>query len=152
MLSTQIKSVDANSLVYIDLKLTTDDGVTINANHSEKPVVICLGDGSMSDAFEHHVVGMMLGQEKSFRLESADALGEYQPNLVQFMDLHSFPNDIELAEGIIIEFAAPNGEPMPGVVKEVAGHSVKVDFNHPFAGEAITFNVLVRGIDQPPEV
>jgi FKBP-type peptidyl-prolyl cis-trans isomerase SlpA len=83
-------------------------------------------------------------------LQAEDAFGEPQPNLIQFMEIHQFPADIKLEEGVVIAFEQPDGSQLPGIIREVQGHSVKVDFNHPLAGQEITFDIEILSIDQPP--
>ena len=42
---------------------------------------------------------------------------------------------------MIIGFSAPSGEEIPGAIMEIKDDEVKVDFNHPLAGENLTFDV-----------
>jgi FKBP-type peptidyl-prolyl cis-trans isomerase SlpA len=67
------------------------------------------------------------------------------------MEVHQFPVDISLEEGTVVAFEQPDGSQLPGIIREVKGHSVKVDFNHPLAGQEITFDIEILSIDQPPE-
>jgi FKBP-type peptidyl-prolyl cis-trans isomerase SlpA len=48
-----------------------------------------------------------------------------------------------LEPGLIIGFDAPGGEELPGAVLAVEDDSVEVDFNHPMAGHAVTFEVEI---------
>ncbi len=52
--------------------------------------------------------------------------------------------------GPIIEFTQPNGAQLPGIIRAVEGDSVTVDFNHPLAGQTLTFEVEIieiRSVD-----
>ena len=44
---------------------------------------------------------------------------------------------------MIIGFTMPDGSEMPGLVREVVGESVTIDFNHPLAGQTLTFSVEI---------
>ena len=44
---------------------------------------------------------------------------------------------------MIIGFAQPDGSELPGVIRSAEGHSVTVDFNHPLAGQNVTFDVEI---------
>ena len=46
----------------------------------------------------------------------------------------------------MVSFAAPNGE-LPGVVVEIDPPWVVIDFNHPLAGRAITFEVSILDVE-----
>jgi FKBP-type peptidyl-prolyl cis-trans isomerase SlpA len=59
------------------------------------------------------------------------------------MDRSDFPDDMDLREGMIVSFAMPDGEEYPGMVKEVGGAQVTVDFNHPLAGHEVLFEVEI---------
>ncbi len=42
-------------------------------------------------------------------------------------------------------FTAMDGSEMPGVIREVNGDSITVDFNHPLAGRTVHFDIEVLG-------
>jgi FKBP-type peptidyl-prolyl cis-trans isomerase SlpA len=46
----------------------------------------------------------------------------------------------------MLSFADKAGTELPGVVKEVDGERVEVDFNHPLAGRTLTFEVEVINV------
>jgi FKBP-type peptidyl-prolyl cis-trans isomerase SlpA len=48
---------------------------------------------------------------------------------------------------MIIAFTQPDGTELPGIVREVTGDSVTVDFNHPLAGQVITFDVEILSVN-----
>ncbi len=145
------KTVESNSLVFAHMTLMLKDGSVADSTRTNgKPSAIRLGDGSISEALEQALIGKSAGERVKIALEAQDAFGDPQPNLIQFMDIHQFPADIKLEDGTVIAFDQPDGSQIPGIVREVKGHSVKVDFNHPLAGQAITFDIEILSIDQPP--
>jgi FKBP-type peptidyl-prolyl cis-trans isomerase SlpA len=144
-------AVAAGSLVFAHMTLLLPDGSVADSTRSTgKPSVIRLGDGSVSEALEASLIGKLVGDRVKVTLQAEDAFGEPQPNLIQFMEIHQFPADIKLEEGVVIAFEQPDGSQLPGIIREVQGHSVKVDFNHPLAGQEITFDIEILSIDQPP--
>ena len=44
---------------------------------------------------------------------------------------------------IPISLTQPDGTELPGLIREVAGDSVTVDFNHPLAGQQVEFEVEI---------
>ena len=74
-------------------------------------------------------------------MEAADAFGEPNPNNVHYMDRSRFGADLSIDEGMILAFSQPDGSEIPGIIRSVAGDSVTVDFNHPLAGKALTFEI-----------
>lgn len=141
------QTVLENSRVLADVTIKLKDGsIADSTKVSGKPSWLVLGDGSFSDAFEAFLLGSKVGDELTFELEPKDAFGESQPDSIHFMDLSQFPQDIKLEKGTIIGFEQPNGSQLPGIIREVQGGSVKVDFNHPLAGETIVFEIEIKQI------
>ncbi len=101
-----------------------------------------MGDGSFSPNFEQCLLGMLPGEKKSVALAAQDAFGAPNPDRVHYMDRSKFlGGDLRLEVGTIMAFSGPDGMEIPGIITEIAGDSVTVDFNHPLAGQDITFDV-----------
>jgi len=48
-----------------------------------------------------------------------------------------------LAKGLVVSFADANKSELPGVVKAFDEDKVTIDFNHPLAGEVLSFKVEI---------
>ncbi|WP_144393282.1 FKBP-type peptidyl-prolyl cis-trans isomerase [Pleionea sediminis] len=143
--------VGNESHIYAHITLILKDGSVADSSRANgKPSVIEIGNDTISEAMEEHLLGLKVGDTTKFTLPAKDAFGEPDPNLVQFMDVQQFPQDLELKEGSVVSFEQPNGSSVPGILSEVRGHSVKVDFNHPLAGHEVTFEIEILSIDKPP--
>ncbi len=144
-MNNQTKAGDS---VLVHMSVLLDDGSIADSTVAMgKPALIQLGDDSLSFAFEQKILGLTEGDKTKFRLAAIDAFGESNPDLIQFMDIHKFPNEIELKEEVIVSFTQPNGAPMPGIIRAIEGSSVKVDFNHPIAGQSVTFQIEILSIN-----
>ncbi len=143
-MTNQIKA-DSRILADVTVKLK-DGSVADSTKVRGEPTWLVMGDGSFSDAFEEFMMGAEAADTLTFELEAKDAFGESEPNSIHFMDLMQFPQDIKLEKGAIVSFEQPNGEPLPGIIREIQGTSVKVDFNHPLAGEAVVFEIEIKKI------
>ncbi|HEX4909598.1 MAG TPA: FKBP-type peptidyl-prolyl cis-trans isomerase [Permianibacter sp.] len=141
----QVQPGDA-VLVHVNL-LLADGSVAESSRANGKPAKFQLGDGSLSEAIEAELLGLAIGDKKKFTVEAADGFGERQTGLIQFRQRHEFPSDMDISEGVIIVFTLPNGAEMPGVVREINGDSITIDFNHPLAGKALTFDLEVVAIN-----
>ena len=137
------KCVETQSelLVHITMKLS-DGSAADSTKVNNKPAKIIMGDASISPAFEQQLLGLSVGDSKEFTLSAADAFGESNPDNIHYMDISKFSIDAPAKVGNIITFSQPGGE-LPGIIKEVSGSSVTVDFNHPLAGQAVTFLIDV---------
>lgn len=128
---------DSSILVHITMKLS-DGSAADSTKVNNKPAKIIMGDKSISSAFEAEILGMKQGESREFTLEAKDAFGESNPDNIHYMDADKFTAEVPAEVGSIITFSQPGGE-LPGMVKEINGSSVTIDFNHPLAGQAVTF-------------
>lgn len=133
---TEIKS-DSSLVAHITMKLS-DGSAADSTKVNNKPAIINMGDQSISPAFEAQLIGMKAGESKEFTLVAKDAFGDKNPDNIHFVDINKFDADTPAKAGSIITFTTPGGE-VPGMVTEVSGTSVTVDFNHPLAGQDVTF-------------
>tara|TARA_B110000467_G_C18270535_1_gene452050 strand:+ start:210 stop:653 length:444 start_codon:yes stop_codon:yes gene_type:complete len=139
-MTTQTNQEIASSssiLVHITMKLS-DGSAADSTKVNNKPAKIIMGDNSISPAFETQLLGMKQGESREFTLAAVDAFGESNPDNIHYMALDQFSNEVPAEVGNIITFTQPGGE-LPGMIKEVSGSSVTVDFNHPLAGQTVTF-------------
>ena len=137
---TQI-TADSSLVAHITMKLS-DGSAADSTKVNNKPAIINMGDQSISPAFEAQLLGMQAGETKEFTLAAKDAFGEKNPDNVHYVDINKFDADTPAKVGSIITFTTPGGE-VPGMVTEVSGASVTVDFNHPLAGQDVTFVIDV---------
>lgn len=69
------------------------------------------------------------------------------PDLIQYFSRREFMDAGEPEIGAIMLFTAMDGSEMPGVIREINGDSITVDFNHPLAGRTVHFDIEVLEID-----
>lgn len=139
--------VEKKSRVLADVTVKLMNGsIADSTKVSGKPSWLVMGDGSFSPSFENELLEKQAGDNLVFELEAEDAFGKANPDLIQFMDISQFPNDLELKEGAIIAFDQPSGGQLPGLIRQVEGSSVKVDFNHPLAGEKVVFEIEIKQV------
>ena len=135
------ESVQSNSAVLVHFTLKLDDGTTAESTRNNgKPALFRLGDASLSEGLEQHLLGLKVGDKTTFSLEPDAAFGVPSPDR-EFMDAG------EPEIGAIMLFTAMDGSEMPGVIREINGDSITVDFNHPLAGQTVHFDIEVLEID-----
>jgi FKBP-type peptidyl-prolyl cis-trans isomerase SlpA len=130
--------------VLVHMVVRLPDGTELeNSRQRGRPVLMTLGDGSLSPELEQHLEGASVGERMRFTLPGESLFGPYRPDLVQFMERHQFPSHAELTEGQVIAFQDARGQELPGVVNRVQGQSVEVDFNVPFIKALLSFDIEV---------
>lgn len=142
------ESVQRDSAVLVHFTLKLEDGSTAESTRANgKPALFRLGDGSLSAALEQALLGLKAGETKQFTLAPEEAFGSVSPDLIQYFSRRDFIDAGEPEVGVIMLFTGMGGSEMPGVIREVSGDSITVDFNHPLAGHRIQFDIEVLEID-----
>lgn len=142
--------INTGSQVVFHFSIKLSDGsIADSTKVSGKPAKLVMGDGSLTPGFEACLLGLESGQEASFTLPPEQAFGMPNPDNIYYVERDKFGADVTPEEGAIIAFTQPDGSELPGVVRSVAGQSVTVDFNHPLAGQTLTFDVEIIEVTNP---
>lgn len=151
----QIEKNKFVSLTY-DLYVGGEDGTNKELMESatkSRPLNFTFGLGMMLEQFEENLSGLKVGDKFDFTIKPEDAYGEYNDNLLQnverevFLDENGSFNSEAIAVGKVLRMVNEDGGEFDGAVVEVTDTHVKMDFNHPLAGEFLNFKgevLLVR--------
>jgi FKBP-type peptidyl-prolyl cis-trans isomerase SlpA len=145
--------IQAGSQVTLHFSLLIADGSEIDTTRNGKPATFTVGDGSLLPGFEAVLLNQQAGFADQVMLPAEEAFGEHREQNVQLIDRAKFAQLVQgedLEPGLVVSFQAPDGE-LPGVVVAVYEQTVKVDFNHPLAGQSIVFDVSVLKVEAPCE-
>ena len=138
------RAVAPGDTLQLRYALRPRGGEDIISNFDDaEPETLTLGDGTLAPMLEQWLIDLPPGERHVFLLDPWQAFGECQPELVQTLPKTDLPTDMAFEVDQLVEFAMPNGETVAGRILEIGDASVKVDFNHPFAGMAIEFEVEI---------
>ena len=118
-----------------------DDGTQFDSSAGRDPLEFTLGQGQVISGFDKAVEGMNVGDNKSVRIEPADAYGEHHGELVQEVPRSALPDEITPQKGMALQSKAPDGKIMDLVITAVTDQAIVVDANHPLAGQALSFDI-----------
>jgi FKBP-type peptidyl-prolyl cis-trans isomerase SlpA len=136
-------TIGHGSDVVMYFSITLEDGTVAETTEDGDPLHFVMGDGTLVEGFELALFGLKAGDKQSLKIGPENGYGYPDPENIHAMDRGDFPDDMDLREGMIVSFAMPDGEEYPGMVKEVGGAQVTVDFNHPLAGHEVLFEVEI---------
>ena len=91
------------------------------------------------------------GTRATFELPAGDAFGERNPEMVQWvarnlLDQMGDPDE-QYEVGDVVQFPTPDGSgSYAGAVIDLTDSAVRFDFNHPLAGQPVTFEVKLIGV------
>lgn len=139
-----LTTISNTSEVVFHFSIKLEDGSAADSSKvHNKPAKLVMGDGSLTANFEKCLLGLKAGDNRTFKLEPEDAFGQPNPDNIYYVDRTKFGLDTPAEVGAIIAFTQPDGTELPGLIREVAGDSVTVDFNHPLAGQRLEFEVEI---------
>jgi FKBP-type peptidyl-prolyl cis-trans isomerase SlpA len=143
--------VISGSFLTLHYRLAGPQGDIINT-FSDKPATLSLGSGELSPAMEDRLMGLAEGAHATFELPAGEAFGERNPDMAQWVArklLTQLGDPMEkYAAGDVVQFPTPDGlGSYAGTVLEVNDEgAVRFDFNHPLAGQPVTFEVRLIGV------
>ena len=143
--------VEPGSFLTLHYRLAGPQGDIINTFH-EKPATLSLGSGTLSPALEQRLLGLAEGTRVVMEIPAGEAFGERIADMQQWVArklLNELGDPTErYAAGDVVQFPTPDGlGSYAGTVLEVnAEGAVWFDFNHPLAGQPVTFEVELIGV------
>ena len=147
-----------NSMVTLtyDLRIDDEKGEVIEQATAEKPLQFLYGAGTMLPKFESHLAGLKQGQPFTIRLTKDDAYGDVNNDAIVELPKHVFLVDGKFDDELIkvgnaVPMMSSNGQQLNGIVLEVNDDNIKMDFNHPLAGEDLHFAGTVLEVREATE-
>lgn len=146
MSATQ-RTVEDDTVVSLDYKLLLDSGEEIDSSSEDEPLQFIQGQEQIIPGLENALYGMVVGEEKKVTISPEDGYGDYESENFVMMPRDSFPPDMALVVGerLFVRDSESDQE-YPAYIAEVGDESVKLDFNHPLAGETLHFEVKITAI------
>ncbi len=150
----EVPQVRPGSFLTLHYRLSGADGAALVDTFADKPATLSLGTGELAPAMEQRLIGLEEGAQARFELAPGEAFGERNPALLQRVSLallreHGDPDE-RYAVGDVVQFPTPDGGGRyAGVLRELGPADedwALFDFNHPFAGQPLAFEVHVIGV------
>ena len=149
--AASLPSVQSGSFLTLHYRLAGPAGDVINT-FEDKPATLSLGTGELSPAMEQHLLGLPEGTHATFELAAGEAFGERNADMQQWVArklLNELGDpDAKYNVGDVVQFPTPDGQgSYAGAVMQVRDDgAVLFDFNHPLAGQPVTFEVQIIGV------
>jgi peptidylprolyl isomerase len=138
--------ISDGSLVQIEYTLSLADGSVVQSNVEQEPLAYVQGSGQLLPSLEQQLVGRAANDEVDVTLEAADAYGPVDEALFRTVPLEQLPEDAR-SVGTLLRADGFEG---PIRVSEVTDENAVLDFNHPLAGEDLTFKIKVLSVAAGP--
>ncbi|MDM4764603.1 FKBP-type peptidyl-prolyl cis-trans isomerase [Pelomonas sp. SE-A7] len=143
--------VQPGSFLTLHYRLSGPDGGELINTFDDKPATLSLGTGELAPAIEARLLGLAEGSHTRFELAPGEAFGERNAELLQRVKLALLRRlgdpDEEYKVGDVVQFPTPDGQgAYAGLIREVGEDWLLFDFNHPLAGQPVSFEVQLIGV------
>lgn len=152
---TSNKSVSAEYELYVDGEAAGELELMEKATE-QQPLSFIYGVGMMLPKFEENLFGLEAGAAFDFTINTEDAYGEYDDESVLDLERGIFEIDGKIDEqmifaGNVVPLMDNEGNRVNAQVVSVNDTHVKVDLNHPLAGENLHFKGKVIEVREATE-
>ncbi len=138
--------VGPNTTIAIDYTVRLESGEVVDSTEGQKPLVFHFGREEIIPGLERELTGLEPGDHRELVLGPDDAYGPRLPEAVQTVPLDRFPEDLQPVPGMQLLVRGSQGNQIPATVRDVSDGNAELDFNHPLAGERLSFSVEVRDV------
>lgn len=113
-----------------------------------KPVIICVGNGDVVKGLDESLIGKEVGKKYTIDVPVDLGFGKKNPKLMRLVPTTVFINQkINPIPGL--QVSVNNSF---GIIRSVSGGRTLVDFNHPYAGHDLVYDVdILRKLDDDVE-
>ena len=152
---TANKSVSAEYELFVDGEKEGELELMERAT-AQQPLNFVYGVGMMLPKFEENLFGMQVGDKFDFVISAEEAYGLYDDESVLDLDRSVFEIDGKLDEemvfeGNVVPLMDSDGNRINAQIVSVSDTHVKVDLNHPLAGENLHFKGSVLEVREATE-
>ncbi len=126
----------------IEYTVKNSKGEVVDSNKGQAPLEFISGKGQIIPGLEKEIETMNVGEEKTVKVPANEAYGEYNEEMVQEVPRDQFEG-IDLQKGMTLYGQTPDGQTIAVTVKDFDDQKVIIDYNHPLAGEDLTFDVKI---------
>lgn len=146
-----MSTVEPGSFLTLHYRLAGPQGDVINT-FGGKPATLSIGNGELAPAVEQRMIGLAEGARATFEIPAGEAFGQRNPDMIQWLgrkDLDELGDPHEQYQvGEVVQLPTPDGAGhFAGVVQAVREDgALRLDFNHPLAGQPVRFEVQLIGV------
>jgi len=125
------------------------DNEEIDSSRGQDPLEFLTGHGNIIAGLEREMIGMKVGESRKVVVAPGDGYGEFDEEA--FLDVQSdqFPQDMKLEEGLEMTVRDDSGQARYARVETIDGETIRLNFNHPLAGDELHFDVKVVNMREP---
>lgn len=136
--------VEVGDAVSVDYTGFLSDGSVFDTSIGGEPLTFTTGQRMMLPDFEEAIIGMNIGEEKTFTLSPSQAYGERNSELIVELNKTIISEMIGEELFVGMQLYSDTGTATVIGIDEV---NATLDLNHPLAGMELTFTVKLLSIN-----
>jgi peptidylprolyl isomerase len=117
------------------------DGTVFDSSAERDPLKVELGRGQIIPGVDQALAGMAPGDTKTVTVPAESAYGPHRDELIHEIGRDKLAPEMKVDVGDRLEGTDAAGKRLQLTVVEVTDEAVKLDANHPLAGEDLTFEL-----------
>ena len=117
------------------------DGTVFDTSIGSDPLEFTLGQGQTIPGFEQAVIGMQVGETKTVTIPADQAYGPHREDMILEVSKDELPEDLDPEVGMQLQMNQGDGGITIVTITEVSETTIRIDANHPLAGQDLTFNI-----------
>ena len=118
-----------------------ESGEEFDSSAGRDPLEFEVGSGQVIKGFDNGVLEMKVGEKKSIVIQPDDAYGQRRDDFLVDVPISEFPQNITPELGQELQLNQPDGSAVNVRIVDVDDENVRLDANHPLAGEILVFEV-----------
>ncbi len=138
--SGAVQQAKTGDTVKVHYTGTLADGTEFDTSVGNEPMEFTIGEGQLIAGFEQAVIGMQVGESKTITIPADQAYGQRSDDMIFEIGRDELPASIDPEVGMQLQ-QTQGGSVSVVTIIEVTETTVKIDANHPLAGQDLTFNI-----------
>jgi FKBP-type peptidyl-prolyl cis-trans isomerase SlyD len=138
--------IKSGKVVGLSYLLTNSDGEELDQATRDEPFVYIHGGNQLVEGLETALNGMGIGDKKKVTVAPAQGYGELDPSLRIVVKRSMFPENVELVPGMQFQANVTDDQVRIFTIHAIDDEGVKIDGNHPLAGQTLHFDVEIISI------
>jgi len=137
---------------YVEFHYSLVDNSEVkDGSRGDEPLSYIHGRNMLVPGLEQALEGREEGDHFQVAVPPELGYGERDETLFEVVPREAFSDLPGLKKGMLVNLEDGEGEPQLGRVVDLDIREVKIDLNHPFAGQTLNFDVEVLNVRLPTE-
>ncbi len=136
-----MQQVKTGDTVRVHYHGRLENGETFDSSEGRDPLEFKVGSGMVIKGFDNGVLDMKPGDKRTLNIAVEEAYGPKSEELIMEFPKENIPADLNPQVGMDLQMSNPQGQVFPVKVVAITEEFIKLDANHPLAGQPLVFEI-----------